>query len=83
MVNVNQRPNRSNHFYANQPPPNTSQSQFFRRNGPEVPEEDGEQVAQLRKEIIDTRKENDGLKQVIVQNDASARFAINQLQSAL
>lgn len=30
-----------------------------------------------------SRRECDGLKQVIGQNDASARFAIGQLQSAL
>lgn len=40
-------------------------------------------MGKLRKEINDTRKENDGLKQVIAQNDASARFAISQLEIAL
>lgn len=29
------------------------------------------------------RRENDGLRQVVAQNDASARFAIGQLQGAL
>jgi uncharacterized protein (DUF3084 family) len=42
-----------------------------------------EEVGQLRKEVAALRRENDGLRQVVAQNDASARFAIGQLQGAL
>ncbi len=49
LVNVQQRPNRSNHFYPNQPTPNISQSQLIRKNGPEVPEEDSEQTVKIRR----------------------------------
>lgn len=48
-----------------------------------MPEETDEQIGQLRREVAILRKENDGLRQVIAQNDASARFAIGQLQGSL
>ena len=42
-----------------------------------------EELAHLRRELGTLRRENDGLRQVVAQNDASARFAIGQLQNAL
>ena len=83
MVNVQQRPNRSNNFSDNLTPQYNTQSQFFRKVGPEVPEEADEEFEVLRREIVEARKQNEGLRQVITQNDASARFAISQLQSTI
>lgn len=62
---------------------NTSHSQLVRRGGPEVPEEADEEHNRLRGAIGETQRENEALRQVIAQNDSSARFAISQLQQAL
>jgi hypothetical protein len=56
FVNVQPRPNRSNNFSVNQAPQNTSQSQFFRKVGLEVPEEADEELLQLRREVVETKK---------------------------
>jgi hypothetical protein len=42
LVNVQQRFYRPNNFSVSQTPQNTSQSVFFRKIGPEVPEEKDE-----------------------------------------
>lgn len=79
---VQGRPSRD-HFSNTQTPQHNTHSLLVRRGAPEVPEENDEEVGQLRKEVAVLRRENDGLRQVVAQNDASARFAIGQLQGAL
>jgi hypothetical protein len=82
FVNVQPRPSRD-HFSQSQTPQHTTNSLLFRKGAPEVPEENDEELSQLRRDLQASRRESEGLRQVVAQNDASARFAIGQLQNAL
>ena len=76
------RPQRDQ-LSQSQTPQHVVNSMLFRKQQPEVPEERDDYLGQLKREVVVLKRQNEGLKQVVTQNDASARFTIGQLQNEL